>query len=102
MIGDPEVVDAGLLRGARGIRDQAAGRLRAHVAQVQTDLHVLLRRERQVIGDPEVVDAGLLRGARGIRDQAAGRLRAHVAQVQTDLHVLLRRRDMSPLRRTAG
>ena len=74
------------------IRDQAAGRLRAHVAQVQTELHVLLRRQRQVIGDPEVVDAGLLRGARGIRDQAAGRLRAHVAQIETDLHVLLRLR----------
>ena len=43
VIGDPEIVDAGLLRGAGRIRDQRAGRLRTHVAQVQAELHVPLR-----------------------------------------------------------
>jgi hypothetical protein len=40
VVGDPEIVDAGLLRGAGRIRDQSAGRLRAHVPQVEAKLHV--------------------------------------------------------------
>ena len=42
MIGDPEIVDARPFRSAGRIRHQRPGRLRTHVAQVQTELHVLL------------------------------------------------------------
>jgi hypothetical protein len=43
VIGDPEIVDAGLLGDARRLRDQRSGRLRTHVAQIEAELHVLLR-----------------------------------------------------------
>ena len=55
MVGDPEIVDARLLRGAGRIGDERADRLRPHVAQVQAKLHAVspTRMDAPVSGDAE-------------------------------------------------